>query len=60
MSQKDSTKWNLDTLFELIEGPLMNPKRLEEAFRVLKFGKRLISFFHPFANRFSALKISVV
>lgn len=60
ISQKDATKWNLDALFEVIEGPLMNPKRLEEAFRVLKFGKRLLSFFHPFSNRFSSLKITNV
>ncbi|KAG8904203.1 hypothetical protein FRB99_002106 [Tulasnella sp. 403] len=56
MVNKEHTKWNMEALVELIEGPLMNPKRLEEAFRVTKFGKRLISFFHPFANRFSALR----
>lgn len=61
MVQKDYTKWNVDALTELLEGPLMNPKRLEEAFRVLKFGKRLISFFHPFTtDRFSSLRRNVV
>ncbi|KAG8875681.1 hypothetical protein FRB97_004816 [Tulasnella sp. 331] len=56
MVQKDYAKWNVEALIELMEGPLLNPKRLEEAFRVLKFGKRLISFFHPFSiDRFSSL-----
>ncbi|KAG9036760.1 hypothetical protein FRB95_008091 [Tulasnella sp. JGI-2019a] len=60
MVQKDYTKWNVEALIELMEGPLLNPKRLEEAFRVLKFGKRLISFFHPFSNdRFSSLKKNI-
>ncbi|KAG8949781.1 hypothetical protein FRC04_008321 [Tulasnella sp. 424] len=59
MVNKDATKWDLDIIMSLIEGPLLNPKRVEEAFRVLKWGKRLISFFHPLANRFSGMKKSV-
>lgn len=56
MLTKDHTKWNFDVLTDLIEGPLLNPKRLEEAFRVSKFGRRLMSFFHPVNNRFAAIK----
>ncbi|KAG8897472.1 hypothetical protein FRC00_004211, partial [Tulasnella sp. 408] len=58
MVNKDATKWDLDIIMSLIEGPLLNPKRVEEAFRVLKWGKRLISFFHPLAYRFSTMKKS--
>ena len=53
---KDHTRWNYDTLLDLVEGPLLNPKRMEEAIKVSKFIKRLMSFFHPFAHRFSDLK----
>lgn len=60
MVNKDATKWDLDIIMSLIEGPLLNPKRVEEAFRVLKWGKRLISFFHPLAYRFSTMKKSSV
>lgn len=53
---RDHTRWNYETLLDLIEGPLLSQKRLEEAIKVSKFIKRLMSFFHPFAHRFSDLK----
>ena len=55
MLTKDNTKWNFEMLQELIEGPLLNPKRLEEAIKVSRFMRRLMSFFHPFSHRFSDL-----
>jgi large subunit ribosomal protein L17e len=55
MLTKDSAKWNFEMLQELIEGPLLNPKRLEEAIKVARFMRRLLSFFHPFTHRFSEL-----
>ncbi len=60
MVTRDYTKWNFDVLQELIEGPLLNPKRMEEAIRAAKFIRRLMSFFHPFSHRFSEIpKIKV-
>lgn len=53
---KDHTKWSFDIITDLIEGPLLNPKRLEETIKATKFIRRLFSFFHPFNNRFSAMK----
>ncbi|KAF8895478.1 Rapamycin-insensitive companion of mTOR, N-term-domain-containing protein [Infundibulicybe gibba] len=53
MLTKDHNKWNFETLHELIEGPLLNPKRMEEAIKVSRFIRRLMSFFHPFNHRFS-------
>lgn len=50
---KDSTKWNFEMLQELIEGPFLHPKRLEEAIKIGKFMRRLMAFFHPFSHRFS-------
>lgn len=60
MVNKDPTKWDLDVIMSLIEGPLLNPKRVEEAFRIAKWGKRLISFFHPLTGRFPTLKKNTV
>ncbi|VDC00682.1 unnamed protein product [Peniophora sp. CBMAI 1063] len=58
MLTKDHLKWNFDTLMELIEGPLLNPKRMEEAIKVSRFIRKLMSFFHPFSHRFSDIKKS--
>jgi hypothetical protein len=53
MLTKDSSRWSFETLQDLIEGPLLNPKRMEEAIKVSRFIRRLMSFFHPFSYRFS-------
>nr|VWP00964.1 Guanyl nucleotide exchange factor Sql2 [Ganoderma boninense] len=55
MLTKDHGKWNFDTLQELVEGPLHNPKRMEEAIKVSRYIRKLMSFFHPMAHRFSSL-----
>ena len=46
-------KWNWNLLNDLIEGPLLNSKRLEESIKASKFMKRLIGFFRPFKWKFS-------
>ena len=56
MLTKDHAKWNFDTLQELVEGPLHNPKRMEEAIKVSRLIRRLMSFFHPFSHRFSDIE----
>ncbi|KAI0322355.1 Rapamycin-insensitive companion of mTOR, N-term-domain-containing protein [Amylostereum chailletii] len=56
LTNKDHLKWNFDTLQDLVEGPLLNPKRMEEAIKVSRFIRRLMSFFHPFSHRFSDMK----
>lgn len=56
LSTKTYTKWNWDALTELIKGPLLNPKRLDEAIKLTKFMKRLLSFYRPFKYRFSSIK----
>ncbi|KAH9950606.1 Rapamycin-insensitive companion of mTOR, N-term-domain-containing protein [Amylocystis lapponica] len=55
MLTKDQTKWNFDTLQDLIEGPLLHPKRMEEATKASRYIRKLMSFFHPFSHRFSDL-----
>ena len=49
-------KWKWDLISDIIEGPLLNPKRLEEAIKASKFLKRLIGFYRPFKYRFSDAK----
>uniref|UniRef100_A0A060T596 ARAD1C10274p n=1 Tax=Blastobotrys adeninivorans TaxID=409370 RepID=A0A060T596_BLAAD len=56
LNTKTYSKWNWDALSELIHGPLLNPKRLEEAIKTTKFMKRLMSFYRPFKYRFSSIK----
>ena len=53
---RDHTKWNYEIIMDLIEGPLLNPKRLDEAIKATKFVRRLFSFFHPANNHFSSIK----
>ncbi|KAK4570442.1 hypothetical protein LTR86_002522 [Recurvomyces mirabilis] len=47
------TKWDWAGIMELIEGPMINPKRLQEAMVVTKFVHRLLGFLRPFKYRFS-------
>jgi len=49
-------KWRWDLIHEIVEGPLLNPKRLDEAIKATKFVKRLVGFYRPFKYRFSDLK----
>ncbi|KAI0643109.1 Rapamycin-insensitive companion of mTOR, N-term-domain-containing protein [Trametes meyenii] len=55
MLTKDHTRWNFDTLQELIDGPLHNPKRMEEAIKVSRYIRKLMSFFYPSNHRFCDL-----
>lgn len=49
-------KWKWDLINDLIEGPLLNPRRLDEAIKATKFLKRLTGFYRPFKYRFSDAK----
>ena len=49
-------KWKWDLINDIIEGPLRNPKRVEEAIKGTKFLKRLIGFYRPFNYRFSNMR----
>ncbi|KAI4144916.1 MAG: hypothetical protein LQ340_006494 [Diploschistes diacapsis] len=48
-------KWRWDLILDIIEGPLQNPKRLEEAMST-KFLDRIVGFYRPFKFRFSDAK----
>jgi rapamycin-insensitive companion of mTOR len=49
-------KWKWDLIHSLIEGPLTNPKRLEEAIKTTKFLKRVVGFYRPFKYRFCMIR----
>jgi hypothetical protein len=53
---KDYTKWNWDIIDELLQGVLLNPKRLDETIKSTKFIRRLLTYFRPRKLRFSNLK----
>ncbi|KAF2115881.1 Rapamycin-insensitive companion of mTOR, N-term-domain-containing protein [Lophiotrema nucula] len=50
------TKWRWDLVQNLIEGPLLNAKRLEEGIKTTKFVHRLLGFYRPFKYRFSEIR----
>jgi hypothetical protein len=56
LASGNPTKWNWELMMKLIDGPLQNGKRLEEAMKASKFMKRLISFYRPFKHKFSETK----
>lgn len=49
-------KWKWDLIYDIVEGPLQNPRRLEEAIRATKFLKRLVAFYRPFKHRFADVR----
>ncbi|KAL1921894.1 uncharacterized protein VTP21DRAFT_10536 [Calcarisporiella thermophila] len=55
LNTKDYTKWNWDNILELLHGPLLNPRRLEDTIKST-FMKRLIGFYQPYSRRFSEIR----
>ncbi|GAA5937590.1 TORC2 complex subunit TSC11 [Sporobolomyces koalae] len=60
LSSKDDSKWSFDLLIELMEGPLRNPKRLDEAMNASKFMRRVLAFFQPASFRYSDVRLDDV
>ncbi|GAA6063262.1 hypothetical protein JCM10212_004996 [Sporobolomyces blumeae] len=58
LSTKDHTRWSFEILLEVVEGPLRNPKRLDESMRASKFMRRVLAFFHPLGFRYSDMRKS--
>lgn len=53
LQTKDFSQWNWNVIQELLEGPLMNKRQLEELARSTKFIRRLLVFYRPLRLRFS-------
>lgn len=55
LQTKDFSKWNWNLIMELVEGPLLNVKQLDELVKSTKFIRRLLIFYRPLRLRFSAI-----
>ncbi|KAI0392305.1 Rapamycin-insensitive companion of mTOR, N-term-domain-containing protein [Xylariaceae sp. FL0594] len=53
LNSSNPAKWKWDVMLRVIEGPLTNGKRLEEAIKASKFIKSVMGFYRPFKYRFS-------
>ncbi|RDL34990.1 HR1 repeat-containing protein [Venustampulla echinocandica] len=56
LSSTNPAKWNWDIILKIIEGPLLNGKRLDEAIKASKFVKRIMSFYRPFKYKFGEIR----
>jgi len=56
LSSTNCLKWKWDIILKIVEGPLLNGKRLDEAIKASKFIKRIMSFYRPFKYKFSELR----
>jgi len=55
LTDNDFLNWNWKLIKDLIKGPLMDHKRLEETIKTTKFIKRILSFYKPLSHQFSDL-----
>jgi rapamycin-insensitive companion of mTOR len=53
VTSSNPLKWKWDIILKVIEGPLLNGKRLDEAIKASKFIKRIMSFYRPFKYKFA-------
>lgn len=49
---KEHSKWNWEAIYDIISGPLLNPKRFDELVRN-KFLGRIILYLRPSSNQFA-------
>lgn len=56
LSSTNPIKWKWDIILRIIEGPLLNGKRLDEAVKASKFIKRIMSFYRPFKYKFAEVR----
>jgi hypothetical protein len=58
LAHGNPTKWNWDIILKIIEGPLLNGKRLDEAIKASRFMKKFTSFYRPFRYKFSETRLT--
>lgn len=56
LSSTNPVKWRWEIILRIIEGPLLNGKRLDEAIKASKFIKRIMSFYRPFKYKFAEIR----
>ncbi|EON65297.1 hypothetical protein W97_04535 [Coniosporium apollinis CBS 100218] len=50
------TKWDWTLIQQTLDGPMFDPKRLDDAINATDFAKRMFGFYRPFKHRFSEIK----
>ncbi|WFD17900.1 hypothetical protein MCAP1_000109 [Malassezia caprae] len=55
VATKEISTWNIAIVEELLDGPLHDPRRFEEALTSTKLIRRLVSFFRPSSQRYATL-----
>ncbi|KAJ9668040.1 hypothetical protein H2201_001846 [Coniosporium apollinis] len=50
------TKWDWVLIQQILDGPIFDPKRLDDAINATDFAKRMFGFYRPFKHRFSEIK----
>ncbi|KAF8934324.1 hypothetical protein BGZ58_005786 [Dissophora ornata] len=53
LATKDVSRWKWNLILEIIQGPMLNPRRMDEAIRGTKFSKRLLGFYRPLNHWYS-------
>lgn len=56
LNSTNAVKWKWDIILKIIEGPLLNGKRLDEAIKASKFLKRIMGFYRPFKYKFAEVR----
>ncbi|KAI9683189.1 MAG: hypothetical protein M1829_005980 [Trizodia sp. TS-e1964] len=56
LNSRKYTKWKWDVIETIVDGPILNPKRLEESNKATNFMSRLIAFYLPSQEQFSHVK----
>lgn len=60
LADKNFKRWNWEVIMELLQGPLQNGKRLDEAIKSTKLIKRLLHFYTPSSCQFAEIRYSKV
>ncbi|KAL7752498.1 hypothetical protein RI367_002032 [Sorochytrium milnesiophthora] len=55
---RDHRNWDWEAIDELFQGPLQNPKRLEELLKTTDFARRILDFYRPTKSYFSDMIIT--
>lgn len=55
LQTKEFNLWNWNVIQELLEGPLLNEKHLDELVKSTKFIRRLLIFYRPLRMRFASV-----
>ena len=56
---REAERWDWEVIMEILQGPLLNPRRMEEVLK-LRWMERLLTFYKPSSRQFSLTKYTKV